>query len=267
MNCAVPPSFPIKRLHEQKRPGVHSTSQRICSEGNLVDFCIDHDLLTKAHDVLAGQKRLYWIVGGACSGKSTACQALSIAYGVPIYDMDAHIFDDYPQRCTAERHPSLRTWFTAPDPFAWMLGLAEDEFTAFNRSSNAEYLDLIADDLRERARDETLLVDGGFTHPALLTQVVDEHHIVCLETTEAASIRAWEESSDRQFMKEMVLRLPDPQESWRKFLRFDRLITGTILKECRENGIHTIKRDESGSVAALTAQIAGWFGIGEASGS
>jgi hypothetical protein len=88
---------------------------------------------------------------------------------------------------------------------------------------------------------------------------------VCLETTEAASIRAWEESPDRHFMKEMVLQLPDPQESWRRFLRFDRLITHTILKECRESGIRTIMRDESGSANALAAQIASWFGIRKAS--
>ena len=130
-------------------------------------FYIHQDRLTKAHDVLAGRKGLYWIVGGACSGKSTVCKALAAACGVPIYDMDAHIFEDYPQRCTVERHPSLKTWFTAADPFAWMLGLAEDEFVAFNRASNAEYLDLIADDLRERAQDDMLLVDGGFTHPGL----------------------------------------------------------------------------------------------------
>lgn len=228
-------------------------------------FYINHDLLTKAHKVLAGRKRLCWIVGGACSGKSTVCQALSVACGVPIYDMDAHIFADYPQRCTDERHPSLKTWFSAPDPFAWMLGLAEGEFVAFNRSSNAEYLDLIADDLRERAQDETLLVDGGLTHPALLAQVVSVGQIVCLETTKAASVRAWEESPDRQFMKEMVLGLPNPQASWQKFLRFDRLITRTILKECRESGILTLRRDDSASVNALAAQIASWFGIREAS--
>ena len=232
-----------------------------------MSFYTNHDLLTKAHNVLVGQKGLYWIVGGACSGKSTVSQALSVAYGVPIYDMDAHIFDDFPQRCTGTRHPALKSWFTAPDPFAWMLGLAEDEFADFNRASNAEYLDLIADDLQERGQNETLLIDGGFTHPALLAQVVDVRQIVCLATTEAASVRAWEESTDRQFMKEMVLRLPDPQESWRKFLRFDRLITRTILKECRDSGILTIKRDEFASADALAAQIANWFGIREASRS
>jgi hypothetical protein len=232
-----------------------------------VGFYVNHDLLIKAHDVLAGRNRLYWVIGGACSGKSTVCQAISVAHGIPIYDLDAHIFDDYPHRCTDERHPSLRAWFTAADPFAWMLGLADDEFAAFNRASNAEYLDLIADDLWERNPDETMLFDGGFTNPALLAQVVDAGQIVCLETTEAASIRAWEESPDRQFMKEMVLRLPDPEASWRKFLHFDRLITRTILKECRESGIRTIMRDDSGSANALAAQIAGWFGIRETSRS
>lgn len=232
-----------------------------------MDFHVNDDLLTKARDVLTGRNRLYWIIGGACSGKSTVCQALSVAYGLPVYDMDVHIFDDYPNRCTNERHPSLTAWFTAPDPFAWMLGLPDDEFENFNRASNAEYLDLIADDLREVDEKHAVLVDGGFTNPALLAQVVDVNQVVCLETTEAASVRAWEESPDRQFMKELVLRFPNPQECWQKFLRFDRLITRTILKECRENGIRTITRDESDSANELTVQVASWFGIRETSRS
>lgn len=232
-----------------------------------MDFDLNHGLLGQVRRVLARQNKLYWIIGGACSGKSTVCRALSAAHGVPIYDMDAHIFDDYPQRCTAERHPALKAWYTAPDPFAWMLNLAEDEFVAFNRASNAEYLDLIADELSGRDPGAMLLVDGGFTHPALLAQGVDTRRIVCLETTEAASTKAWEESPDRQFMKEMVFQLPDPQAAWCKFLQFDRLITRTILTECRECGILTLDRDESVSVDALAARIAARFGMDDTSRS
>jgi shikimate kinase len=41
---------------------------------------------------------LYWILGGAGSGKTSICQHLSTQFGLPVYDMDAHIYGTYHSR-------------------------------------------------------------------------------------------------------------------------------------------------------------------------
>ncbi len=218
-------------------------------------FDLNSNLLGQARAVLEKRKRVYWIVGGACAGKSTISRAISARYGIPLYDVDAHVFDDYPNRCIWERHPAIKTWFTAPDPFAWLLGLPEDEFIEFNRAANAEYLDLLADDLAGMAPNQAMVIDGGVTNPGLLAEVMRVEQIVCVATTEAMSVQAWEESADRRFMKEMVYQLPEPEEAWNKFLRFDQLMTRIILEECRQAGIRIYFRTEATSTDSLVKQI------------
>lgn len=224
-------------------------------------FQVNQELLSRAGSILARRSRVYWIVGGACSGKSTICRAIAAQCGIPIYDMDSHLFGDYPSRCTQARHPALKTWFAAPDPFAWLLGLPPDEFEVFNRATTAEYLDLLADDLRGAEPDDALLIDGGITNPALLAQVMPVSRIVCMETPEAMSARIWEESAERRSMKEMALQLPNPEAAWSKFLLFDRLMTRTILRECRESGIAVVTRDGSTPLSASVERVAGLLGV------
>ena len=68
-------------------------------------FPVNSDLLAHARDVLSGREKLFWIVGGAGSGKTTICSLLSKRYALPVYDMDAHIYGSYHTRFTPERHP------------------------------------------------------------------------------------------------------------------------------------------------------------------
>ncbi len=222
-------------------------------------FRVSENVLPKARQVLAGRGRLYWIVGGACAGKSTVCRAISKMSGLPIYDVDAHIFKDYPSRCTAERHPALKAWFSAPHPFAWMLGLSEEEFQEFNWATTAEYLDLIADDIAGIPPGEGMLIDGGISSAAVLAEVAPAAQVACLATTEATSVRTWEESADRAFMKEMVYQLPDPENAWKKFLRFDALITRALLDECRASGIRVFRRDQDTEVTEFAQRIWGFL--------
>ncbi|MCL4559634.1 MAG: hypothetical protein M1281_03335 [Chloroflexi bacterium] len=178
------------------------------------------------------------------------------AYGFAIYDIYDRTFNAYPDRCTFERHPALKTWFSAPDPFAWMLALAPEDFLAFNRAANAETLDLLVDDLAQMAPSEALLVDGGMTNPALLAQVVPRRHIACLKTTPALSRLAWEESPDRRSMKDLVFQQPNPDAAWKKFLLLDRLMTKTILRESQECGIRIFQRDRRTNAEEFLQKIA-----------
>lgn len=224
-------------------------------------FRVDQRLLVKACRILANRSKVYWIVGGSGAGKSTVCRAIAAEHGIPIYDMDAHVFDDYPHRCSKQRHPAISTWFEAPDSFAWMLELPEDDFLDFNRASNAEFLDLLADDLIGAAADEALLVDGWITNPSLLAQVVPTSQIVCLETAAPFSPQAWEDDPNRRLMRDMVWQLPRPEEAWRKFLDADSLMTRVLSEECKASGIRILRRDERTSISASRKQIAGLLGI------
>lgn len=223
-------------------------------------FPLSQHLLNKARAILHKRESIYWIIGGACSGKSTICRAISERYGVAVYDMDEHIYGSYMSLYRPERHPASTAWFTAPNPLAWALSLSWEEWNALNRAADAEYLDLLADDLVAQ-EPQPLLVDGGITHPAVLVQAISLRNIVCIEAPDTDRVMAWETSADRAEMRGWIMALPDPGEMWKKFLDFDRLMTETIVAESRENGIAMFSRDGMTSAQGLAGTIAGYFGM------
>lgn len=219
-------------------------------------FPTNIQLLTAAASILRGRARLLWLIGGACSGKSTVARALADLTGVPLYDMDEAFFGRY--AFDPIRHPATSAWFAAADPLGWMLGLPWAEFDALYRAANAEMIDLLADDLR--GRDDTpLIIDGGVTHPSVLTQVVSPERIVCLEAPEAFRLNEWETAANRAEMKGSVLALPDGQAMWRRFLDYDRRMTATLGRESREAGIAVMAWEPPDAPAQLAELIAGRF--------
>jgi hypothetical protein len=224
-------------------------------------FIVNNDLLAQSRATLYGRERLYWIVGGAGSGKTTICRALSARFDIPVYDMDAHVYGTYHGRFTQERHPANSAWSTALDGLAWLLDMSWDEFDSFNQAALAEYLDLLAQDLAGANPNASVLIDGGICNPALIAQVISTRQMVCLATPERERAEIWQETDERNAMKEVIHQMEKPEEAWRKFLEFDDRITQTILKECQENDIVVCTRGESESVDEFAERVARVMGI------
>jgi hypothetical protein len=215
-------------------------------------FSTNKALLNKVQIFLSRRRNLWWLIGGAGSGKSTICRALAVRTGIPVYDMDEHVFRRY--RFDRHRHPATTAWFAAENPLSWMLSLSWPEFDALYRAANAEMLDLLADDLAGRA-DAPLLVDGGITHPSVLVRAVPAGRVICLERDEMARAREWETAGSRAEMKASVLALPDGEMMWRRFLEYDRRMTETIAKESRACGIRILSWDKSIGVELLARTV------------
>ncbi len=224
-------------------------------------FIINHDLLAQSRAILFRRDKLYWVVGGAGSGKTTICRALSARFNIPVYDMDARIYGAYHGRFTLERHPVSKAWSTAQDGLAWLLGMSWDVFDSFNQAALPEYLDLLAQDLAATKSNASVLIDGGICNPALIAQVIATRQIVCLAIPEQSSHGIWNETDERNSMKEIVHQLTEPEEAWRKFLEFDERITYTILKECQENSISVCSRGKVDSVDEFAERVANVLGI------
>jgi hypothetical protein len=218
-------------------------------------------LVKRAQDALSPCKSLLWVVGGAGSGKTTICRVLSASRGIPLYDLDAHIYGTYHQRFIQERHPVNWEWSTSPNGLQWLLALSWHSFECFNRAALPEYLDLLAEDIGSIGPTGSLIVDGGISNPALLAQIVPASHVVCLARAERAGASVWEDGGERREMKEAILRLPEPERAWRRFLGFDERITRAILKECRDSGIPICRRADGTSVEQFAEEVAGALGL------
>ena len=221
-----------------------------------VRFPVNERYVESAREVLSRHDGIRWILGGACSGKSSIAGHLSARRGIPLYDMDAKIFDGYLTRYRPDRHPATAEWFGQPDGLAWALSLSWEEFDALNWATNAEYLDLLAEDVAAAEPASPLLIDGGMSHPALVARVIANERIVCLKRPREASVRAWEGDPGRTDMKEAILALPGGSEMWAKFLRFDQLLTETLLSECEECCIPIVDVDDRRSLEENAAAAA-----------
>ena len=75
-------------------------------------FELDYRLLSEAKTILQDNDSIFWIIGGAGTGKSTVCRELVSKFDAALYDMDEHVFGSYMGRYRADRHPvSLQTAF------------------------------------------------------------------------------------------------------------------------------------------------------------
>ena len=224
-------------------------------------FAVNQALIAKAQAVFGGRRDIFWIIGASCAGKSTVTRAIAAAKGIETCDMDERIFDVYMPLYRPERHPASTAWFTAENPLQWALSLPLADFDALNRAANAEYLDLLADEFAQHTAPHPVVIDGGFTHPSIITQVAAPDQIVCLATSDDDRVRSWETDPARAEMKTWILALPNPAAMWAKFLQQDQQIADTLIQESQAVQIKTYWRSEHTEVAALAAAVANFFGI------
>lgn len=226
-------------------------------------FTIDWNLLEGARDVLSAYRGISWILGGAGSGKSTICAELSRGLGIPVYDMDEHIYGSYFPRYLPDRHPANTAWAAAPDPLSWLLDMSRDEFDAYHRAAAAEYLDLFAEDVAEGDPGHRLLVDGGLYHPEVLAQVLPSDRIVCLAAPHLDSRAVWTGSDERLAMRDMMAHHRDPEGAWRSFLDFDSMMTETIAAQAPAVKAALICRSPNDEVSEVAARVAAALGLQE----
>lgn len=223
-------------------------------------FELDYRLLSEAKTILQDNDSIFWIIGGAGTGKSTVCRELVSKFDAALYDMDEHVFGSYMGRYRADRHPVSTAWFTQQDSLAWSLSLSPEEFNALYRAANAEHISLFAEDMRQADSRERVIVDGGITHPSVLARVVPVKRILCLDAAKELLAKTWDSTDERLSMKRAVLRLPEGATKWKKFLEFDRLLTNVTIEESQEENIRIFHRLGKVSIENFSSQIADCFG-------
>jgi len=201
-----------------------------------------------------------WLLGAAGAGKSTVARILAGRYGLEHIDLDAHIYGDWHDRFTAERHPANHQWTSAPNSLAWLLAMTWPDYDRFQRAALFEYLDLLDQDL-EHAQAGRFLLDGGIYHPALLAEVLPAERVVCLARPPRPAREVWEGSEERRAMRDFMRELSDPDAAWARFLDLDEHIALTVAEEAALAGTTLLERASHETVETTVAAVARAFDL------
>jgi hypothetical protein len=175
--------------------------------------------------------------------------------------MDGAIFDRFAPRYTAERHPANHTWFSPGHGLAWVLSLTWEQYAQFTCAADAEYLDLLVDELEAGVFPAgPVVVDGGLSHPSILAQAMPVDQIVTLAVPPAISVAVWNDAN-RQDMRAAIGALPEGEALWDKFLNFNERLAQTMVAESQERGIRLVPRDGPAPLGSLVEQVAGYLGL------
>jgi hypothetical protein len=215
-------------------------------------FGVDERLLDDAAPALRSAR---FVLGGAGTGKSTVCAAISAATGIPVIDMDARLYGSWHGRFDPTRHPAASAWSGAPDPLGWQLALGADGYLAFQAALAAEALDLLAQELRAGAAAGPVLVDGGLGSVEVPAQVVSSAAIVCLTLPVDARAGVWL-APDRREMLDMVAAVKGIDDPLGRFLEIDGRLTAALEAEARASGIAVVARGPDMEVATLARTVA-----------
>jgi len=222
-------------------------------------FSPNHGLLQAVVNRLAGERRIFWLLGASCTGKTTISKCLAASNNMALCDMDARIFGDYVGKYTETAHPASCAWLKRADALQWALSLSWDEFNHLNEATNVEILDLFSQEVQASAETRPIVVDGGLSHPYLLAQVLPVDNLLCIQRDEAARAATWECDENKLQMRDMVLALPDGRNLWDSFRHFDRMIARTMEDQCRQAGIRFVEALEEPSMdRAVAAIVQSW---------
>jgi hypothetical protein len=224
-------------------------------------FPPNHSLLKAVAERFAGNRRIFWLLGASCTGKTTVSKCLAASNNMALCDMDARIFGDYVGKYTETAHPASCAWLKRADALQWALSHSWDEFNRLNEAANVETLDLFSQEVQASTETRPLVVDGGLSHPYLLTHVLPLTNVLCIQRDEAVRAGTWERDENKLHMKSMIQALPDGQQLWRTFLHFDKMITETLEDQCREAGIRIVRTHEGRDVSHVVASVIDCWGL------
>jgi hypothetical protein len=225
---------------------------------------VDEALPAEARHALAGYAGLRFVLGGAGTGKSTVCAALSALHGLEILDIDARLYGSWHGRFDPARHPANHAWSSAADPLAWQVALEPEAFLAFHEAATAEALDLLADELRGADPARPLLVDGGFGSVAVVARAVPSSVVVCLALPPDLAATVWTGDEDRRGFLDVVAGIADVDDPVTRFLALDATMSARMVADARAAGVRVIERLRGEPVDSTAARVAEVLGVARA---
>jgi 2-phosphoglycerate kinase len=201
-----------------------------------------------------GLKRVFWLGGSPCSGKSSISEVLARRFDLDIYHVD-EAFETHRQRFSPGQQPALSKWLNSSWNDRWMQpldSLVEEVIDCYR-----EHFAFIVDEIGERLGEKPLLVEGTALLPReVANRLRQNSHAIWVIPT--ASFQR-EHYSKREWARTIVEQCDAPEVAFGNWMERDIRFAEWIEAETETLGLPLLKIDGSRTIAESAEEVARCF--------
>ena len=198
------------------------------------------------------ERRVFWLGGSPCAGKTSISEILAKRFGLDVYHVD-EAFDLHLQQIDAAQQPALMKWRESSWNQRWMQPI--DDLVQDVIACYGEHFDLVYEDILKIPGENNLLVEGTALLPRQVASVLTQREQAIWLVPSAEFQR--EHYSEREWARNIAAQCHSPDVSFHNWMerdvRFARWIEAEVtalnLAILRVDGTRTLEENAE-SVAA-----------------
>lgn len=188
-------------------------------------------------------RKIFWIGGSPCSGKSTISELLMNEYGFKLYRCDDHL-ERY-MKLGAEKGSAIMQKIISMNlDETWLRNveeLVEDEFKFYR-----EALEVIMRDVEEISKSTSVIVEGAAILPEFITsRNIDKDRYVCIVPTKEFQI---ENYSKREWVSHYLSGCSDSDKAFTNWMERDAKYADLVIEQSRNKDLNYLIVDGSKSI-------------------
>lgn len=207
--------------------------------------------MSEAEDWL---KKVFWVGGSPCSGKSSISEILARRFDLDIYHVD-EAFETQRQRLNPAQQPALSKWLASSWNERWMQPL--DSLVADAIACYREHFALIVDDIAARPGGKSLLVEGTALLPREMAEMLPNPGQAIWIVPTPSFQR--EHYAQRQWARAIVEQCDDPNAALRNWMERDIRFAEWIEAEVRALDLQLLQIDGRLTIAESAQEVARHF--------
>ncbi len=193
------------------------------------------------------ERRILYIGGSPCSGKSTAAQRISEKYGAFYFKVDARLAK-YIRLAAAKGCPCCKKVLRLSAEEIWMRDPAEqceEEFRIYEEISAFVFADL------DGVGEALIVTEGAAYTPEVMSARGTRDYISIVPTPEFQISRYRE----RPWIKDVLAGCSDKARAFDNWMQRDVLFAARVRKECAARGVPCLVNDGSATAAETLCAV------------